>query len=148
MIIEKYGSLFDSKADAFVNPVNCVGVMGKGLAAEFKRMFPHDYELYRRACADGRLRIGSVFTAPNSASLVHVIHFPTKNDWRNPSLLEYVEKGLPALRDELIRLRVKSVAVPALGCGLGGLNWSDVKPLLISALGSLEDVRVELYSPL
>lgn len=121
------GSIFESGATALVNPVNCVGVMGGGLARIFADRYPEmerDYNLY---CESGLLRPGMVHSYYSNLEEVPIIlNLPTKDDWRKPSTLEYVHDGLIALATYLNRFSIDSVAVPALGCGLGGLDWEPV----------------------
>lgn len=143
MIELRKGDLFSSGADALVNPVNCVGVSGKGLAKEFAKRFKEGDRMYRNACMSGELSIGSVVIWRGTPS---VIYLPTKDHWRNPSTISYVKRGLAALRPELKVGAFASVAIPALGCGNGGLLWKDVRPLIEKALGDL-DIRVLLYEP-
>jgi len=129
------GDLFASGAEAFVNPVNCVGVAGKGLALEFKRRFPDNYAAYRLACEEAALRVGRpvVFELPVMRPRRRpwfIINFPTKDHWRRPSRLEWIESGLEFLLADVRQLSILSIAMPALGCGLGGLPWSEVRPLI------------------
>lgn len=139
------GDLLTSTAEALVNPVNTVGVMGKGLALAFRRAHPDSYAAYRTACGNGELRVGKVF--PTRRDGGWIVHFPTKRHWRDPSRMEWIESGLSDLVRFLRENDVRSVAVPALGCGLGGLAWEEVEPVVRDALGTLEDVSVELYAP-
>jgi O-acetyl-ADP-ribose deacetylase (regulator of RNase III) len=149
MIRSATGNLLDADAEALVNTVNCVGVMGKGLALQFKRAFPDNYAAYERACREGSVQPGRLFvfelgrpTNPRS-----IINFPTKRHWRDGSRLEDIEAGLRALAAHIRQRGIRSVAVPALGCGLGGLAWSAVRPLIERALGALDGVDVLLYEP-
>jgi O-acetyl-ADP-ribose deacetylase (regulator of RNase III) len=136
--------LFRSGAEALVNPVNCVGVMGKGLAFQFRRRFPANYEIYVEACRSGALRPGKLLITEDRGTVI--INFPTKRHWRDPSRMEDIEAGLKALAQEVRRRQIASVAVPMLGCGLGGLQWSEVGPLIERYLGGLE-ARVLVYGP-
>jgi O-acetyl-ADP-ribose deacetylase (regulator of RNase III) len=145
MIIERSGDLLQDDAQALVNPVNTAGVMGKGLALQFKRAFPANFTSYAEACADGRLRPGKVFAVPVDGDR-WVINFPTKRHWRSASRLEDIESGLDDLSRVLTELDVASVAVPPLGCGHGGLDWGAVHPLIIERLGVL-GLEVRLYVP-
>lgn len=149
MIRDCQGDLFESGAEALVNPVNCVGVAGKGLALEFKKRWPGLNVLYERDCAAGDLKPGTIRAYGDPRQEVPpwlVVYFPTKRHWRDASRLDDVRAGLPTLRAYLNRWRVASVAIPALGCGLGGLDWADVRPLIVEALGGL-DCDVMLYGP-
>jgi O-acetyl-ADP-ribose deacetylase (regulator of RNase III) len=145
MIIFKQGNIFDSNAQVLVNPVNCVGVMGAGLALEFKRRFPDAFVDYRTACRTGALRIGKVLVSPSGVSCPPwVIHFPTKNHFRNPSRLEYIGQGLIDLAQVIEEREFPSVALPALGCGLGGLPREPVFHLVKHYLGKV-DAEITLY---
>lgn len=143
------GNLFDAKVDALVNPVNTVGVMGKGLALQFKKTYPANTRAYEAACKKGELRIGEMFTFDLGEGKVprYIVNFPTKEHWRSPSKLVYVENGLVALVEVVKSHAIRSLAVPALGAGLGGLAWTDVKPLLERAFGQLEEVDVRVFEP-
>lgn len=145
------GDLFASQAEALVNPVNCVGVSGKGLALEFKRRFPHNQRGYVDACKDGTLVPGKVLitTVWNTSSFPHFIAYvPTKTHWRNPSTLELVRLSIEALTRELVICGITSVAVPALGCGNGGLAWDDVFTLMTEAWQDSHSRRVfDVYPP-
>lgn len=146
------GDIFNSSAQALVNPVNCVGVMGKGLALQFKQHYPMNYTFYRQACNQGRVRPGHMLVFELEAFVPgqgpqYIINFPTKRHWRDASLLEDIHQGLDALAFELIQRRIQHVALPSIGCGLGGLAWSEVQPLLEDRLAQLTRVRVDVYSP-
>jgi O-acetyl-ADP-ribose deacetylase (regulator of RNase III) len=142
----KDGDLFTSGCQALVNPVNCEGVMGKGLAAEFKRRWPAMFVNYQRACHKGTLVIGQVQPCKVAEDL-WVFNLPTKDRWRDPSKLEYVEKGLDDLRRAIRSLEVKSVAIPALGAGLGKLDWPLVRARLHLFAATLPDVLIRAYEP-
>jgi O-acetyl-ADP-ribose deacetylase (regulator of RNase III) len=144
------GDLFRSNAEALVNPVNTVGVMGKGLALQFRERFPGLYPAYQKACQRGEVRIGRVFVFDRgpSSSPRFILNFPTKAHWKDPSRLEYIRAGLVDLVRVVRELGIRSLAVPALGAGLGGLDWREVKPLIEEALGDLEGVEVWVYEPL
>lgn len=138
------GDMFSSGAAALVNPVNTVGVMGKGLALEFKRRFPRAAEEYVQACKTKTLSIGGVLVSRTQEPIV--IHFPTKGDWRRASQLHYIDRGLVLLWKAINDNKIPSIAIPALGCGEGGLAWKDVRLLIVGHLQSL-DVTVYLYPP-
>lgn len=148
MIIWKQrGDLLDAQTDALVNAVNTRGVMGRGLAEQFRRRFPDHYRQYRSACAAGEVKLGRMLvTRADSTPGLTIVHFPTKDHWRSSSRLADIESGLAALRATVAELELQSIAVPALGCGLGGLAWEDVRPLIER---SLQDVpaRVLVYLP-
>lgn len=138
------GNLFKSTADALVNPVNCEGVMGKGLALEFKRRWPEMYRTYQDICGRGEFQPGSVALFNGTAP--KIILFATKGAWRNPSQYEYIETGLERLKAGLKIWGLDSIAMPALGCGLGGLEWPRVKELIEAHLKDVP-VRIEVYEP-
>jgi O-acetyl-ADP-ribose deacetylase (regulator of RNase III) len=149
MIIEVKGNLLESPAVALVNTVNTVGVMGKGIALQFKNAFPHNFEVYKRACADGEVAIGEILAVEDRNLLYGnklILNLPTKTHWRLPSEYTYVENGLLALRDYMLIHRVESIALPALGCGNGGLDWQKVKAMMEDALGDFQ-IPVWVYEP-
>ncbi len=143
------GNLLEADADALVNTVNCVGAMGKGLALQFRQAEPENYRHYQVACRNGRVRLGEmlVFDKGTSFHPRYIINFPTKQHWRDHSRIEDIASGLVALTDEVSRLGISSIAVPPLGCGNGGLDWKDVRPLIEDAFSSLKGVEVLLYAP-
>ena len=149
MITDAKGNLLEADAEALVNTVNTVGVMGKGIALQFKQAFPANYEAFRKACARNEVVPGKMFVF-ETGQLTNprlIINFPTKRHWRQPSRLKDIEAGLEDLVRVLRDRRVKSVAVPPLGCGSGGLKWSTVRPLIVEALDTLPDIRVLLFAP-
>ena len=143
------GDLFDSDADALVNAVNTVGVMGGGIALQFKERFPEYYAEYRTECKHGNIRLGRMHVHHTEQECPrYIVDFPTKGHYRTDSTLAAVETGLQALRWVILALELESIAIPALGCGLGGLEWSDVRPLLLDGLcGNLDGCRVICYEP-
>ena len=142
------GNIFKSEAHAYVNPVNCVGVMGKGLAWAFQVRFPGNFESYEKICSQHRLQPGKVFVVRNKeAPPPLIINLPTKRHWVDESKLDDIVSGLQSLAKALIHFKAKSVAVPALGCGLGGLDWDDIKPAIEAALGQVNGLHVEIYEP-
>ena len=145
MIEFRTGDIFDSYAEALVCPVNCEGVMGKGLAKEFKRVFPENYRLYRNYCLDNRLSPGHIFATDRGRDQVprFIVNFPTKNKWRSKSFNADIKHGLDALQSHILGRMIKSIAIPALGCGLGGLDWSYVK-FLIQTMSDQMDERNEV----
>jgi O-acetyl-ADP-ribose deacetylase (regulator of RNase III) len=152
-IVEMDGDIFESGAEALVNTVNCVGVMGKGLALEFKKRFPKNFKAYRDVCAEGLLHTGKSFVFMNRMYDAHattpryIINFPTKQDWRDPSEYAYIAFGLNDLEAKIRNYGITSIAIPALGCGLGGLDWIKVKQLIIAKMCQIECVTVYLYGP-
>lgn len=142
------GNLLQADAEALVNTVNTEGVMGKGVALQFKRAFPDNYRAYRAACEAGQVKLGRVFVF-DSGRMGHpryIINFPTKGHWRSRSRLADIETGLEDLRRVIGELQIESIAVPPLGCGLGGLRWEDVRPRIEAALSTLP-VRALVYEP-
>jgi len=144
------GNILQADAEALVNTVNCVGVMGKGLALQFKQAFPANFKSYESACHAGDVAPGSMFIFDNGRLIKprYIINFPTKRHWRDQSRIEDIQSGLRALIDDVRRLGIRSIAVPPLGCGLGGLNWRDVRPMIEKSFSELLDVRVLLFPPL
>lgn len=149
MITDAHGNLLDDDADALVNTVNTVGIMGKGIALQFKRRFPAMFKDYERAAKRGELELGKVHVWPTGTldPPRYVINFPTKAHWRSRSKLADIERGLEDLRRVLVELKVSSVALPPLGCGHGGLEWAQVEPVIARALTGLEEIEVRMYPP-
>lgn len=143
------GNLLDADVEAVVNTVNTVGVMGKGIALMFKERFPENFVAYEAATKRGEVQVGRMFvTASTELSGPRwIINFPTKKHWRNPSKLEWVAEGLEDLRRAIAEKGIRSIAVPPLGSGNGGLDWASVRPLIEAALGDLADVQVVVYEP-
>jgi O-acetyl-ADP-ribose deacetylase (regulator of RNase III) len=140
------GNLFDSTAQTLVNTVNCVGVMGKGIALTFRQQFPDMYREYADLCARGEVRLGRPYLW-RSVLTPWVLNFPTKNDWRESSSLEAIIAGLEYLEEHYKEWGIQSLAVPPLGSGLGGLDWRVVGPTLYQHLARLK-IPVELYAPI
>lgn len=143
------GDILKADAEALVNTVNCVGVMGRGIALQFRRAFPENFEAYKAICDRKGLQPGNVFVH-NLGRLEnprYVINFPTKSHWKGKSRLEYIESGLRALVDKVRERHIQSIALPPLGCGLGGLEWDDVRSRIEQAFKSLPDVHVLLFEP-
>ena len=149
MISYCQGDLLEADVDALVNAVNTVGVMGKGIALAFKNRFPANTQAYAAACQRGEVVTGRMFVTETPALLGPrwIVNFPTKQHWRDPSRLEWVQTGLQDLRCFLLAQSVQSVALPALGAGLGGLGWSAVRAEIETALADL-DVDIRVYEPL
>ncbi|MDH0137715.1 macro domain-containing protein [Aeromonas caviae] len=145
-----HGNLFDSQAKVIVNAVNTVGVMGKGIALDFKEKFPSNMAAYKQACTDGIVQIGKVFPVrvTESKSVEWVVNFPTKKHWKGKSDIEWIKAGLVDLKKFIESHNVASIAIPPLGAGHGGLPWNEVKTCIVSELSSLIDVDIELYEPL
>lgn len=148
MITYTKGDLFEAQTEAIVNTVNTVGVMGKGIALQFKQRFPDNYIIYKKACDDKELETGQLLiTESNSLFFKYIINFPTKAHWRNPSKYEYIEQGIDTLIEEIQKRDIKSVALPPLGAGNGKLEWEKVKEILNDKLSNVQDVNFVIYEP-
>ena len=149
MIEQKIGDLFQEDAEALVNSVNCVGVMGRGIALQFKKAFPENFKAYAEACKRGEVQPGRMFVCDlgKMTNPRYIINFPTKRHWRAKSRLVDVEAGLEALVDEIRQRNIRSIAIPPLGTNLGGLSWRDVGPRIRDALGKVEGLDVRLFEP-
>jgi O-acetyl-ADP-ribose deacetylase (regulator of RNase III) len=149
MIHDATGNLLEADAEALVNTVNCVGFMGKGIALQFKQAWPDNFDAYAKACKAGEVRPGRMFIweTGRMISPKFIINFPTKRDWRGKSRIEDIKSGLRALIADVRRLGIRTIAVPPLGCGNGGLDWRDVRPLIDEAFADVPDVNVLIYSP-
>lgn len=148
----KTGDMFDEPAEAIVNTVNCVGVMGKGVALEFKRRWPENFKAYKRLCDSGSLRPGKMFVFESQDMFDpqgrrFLVNFPTKDHWRESSRMEFIEDGLEDFVARVDELRIKSVVMPPLGCGNGGLDWRKVKALITDRLSPLDEVRIVVFEP-
>lgn len=143
------GNVIEADTEALVNTVNCVGYMGKGIALQFKKAFPENFKAYERTCRREEVRPGKMFVFETGSMLnpKYIINFPTKRHWRGKSRLEDIEAGLQALVDEVIKRGIKSIAIPPLGCGLGGLDWNMVRPMIEKAFSALPDLRLLLFEP-
>jgi O-acetyl-ADP-ribose deacetylase (regulator of RNase III) len=149
MIDYEQGDLLKADVEALVNTVNCVGAMGKGIALQFRQAYPEIFAEYARACRNGEVKLGQMFTV-STGKLTdphYIINFPTKNHWREPSRIDDIRTGLIDLVAEIKRLEIRSIAIPPLGCGNGGLRWSDVRPLIEQALAEVPDIHVLLFAP-
>ena len=145
MISFKQGDIFKSEAQTLVATVNCVGVMGKGLAKEFKQRYPDMFKEYAKACKRGELQKGKLFIYDYLNT--KILCFPTKDNWKGPSKYEFIEEGLITLRDHYENMKITSIAIPPLGSGLGGLRWDKVRSLIEKYLKDLP-IDVEIYEPL
>ena len=143
------GDLLQDPSHAIVNTVNCVGVMGKGLALQFKQAFPNYFIAYKEVCNIGILRPGFMYTYKHTIDNKHqyIISFPTKDHFKNPSKLQYIENGLLDLKRVIKKYNIQSIAIPPLGCGLGGLKWTDVEPLIHKHLADIPNLDVYIYPP-
>lgn len=150
MIEKTRGNLLEADVEALVNTVNTVGVMGKGIALQFKKAFPENFKVYKKACDAKELEPGQMLVVETGeliGTAKYVINFPTKRHWRGKSKMEDIESGLAALVDEVRNRKIKSIAVPPLGCGNGGLRWSEVLPRIEQAFDALPEVRVLVFEP-
>src|SRR5690606_12589675 len=138
------GDILAADAEAIVNTVNCVGIMGRGIALQFKNAFPKNFKAYEAACARGEVQPGKmfVFETRTLTNPKFIINFPTKRHWRGKSRIEDIDSGLKALAEEIRTRGIRSIAIPPLGSGLGGLNWADVRPRICEALRGFDDLQV------
>jgi O-acetyl-ADP-ribose deacetylase (regulator of RNase III) len=133
------GNLLEADVEAVVNTVNTEGIMGKGIALQFRKAYPENYEAYRRACKTGEVQPGRMFVFDRHTFTLprYIINFPTKHHWKGKSRIEYIESGLKALIEEVRQRNIHSIAIPPLGCGLGGLEWDKVRPMIEDAFHDL-----------
>lgn len=143
------GDILNADAEALVNTVNCVGIMGRGIALQFKNAFPENFKAYAAACKRGEVRPGHmlVFETQTLTNPRYIISFPTKRHWKGKSRMEDIESGLQALAHEIPKRQIRSVAIPPLGAGLGGLPWPEVRQRIEQALRGLDDVNVIVFEP-
>jgi len=149
MIEVTRGNVLTADAEALVNTVNCMGYMGKGIALQFKQAFPDNFKAYEKICRGHKLHPGKMFVFRTGMlrNPKFVINFPTKRHWRGKAKIDDIRAGLSALIEDVRRLGIESVAVPPLGCGLGGLAWSEVRPMIEEAFRAASEVRVLLFEP-
>ena len=149
MITYKTGDILGEPADALVNTVNCVGIMGRGVALQFKRAFPDNFKAYVIRCKQNQMRPGQVFVFERGGVVPprYIINFPTKRHWRGKSRIEDIESGLASLAQEIQAYRICSIAIPPLGSGLGGLHWASVRERMEAILSTLDDVEVVIFEP-
>ncbi len=149
MIETTSGDILTADAEALVNTVNCVGIMGRGIALQFRKAFPDNFKAYEAVCKRGELHPGHMFIYETGSftNPRYVINFPTKRHWKGKSRLADIELGLKTLVSDIQRLGIHSLAIPPLGCGQGGLDWTDVRPRIERALSAVPDVRVLLFEP-
>ncbi|MGL5953861.1 MAG: type II toxin-antitoxin system antitoxin DNA ADP-ribosyl glycohydrolase DarG [Providencia rustigianii] len=143
------GDLLRADVEAIINTVNCVGVMGRGIALQFKKAWPDNFKAYADACKKKQVQPGKmfIFTTQELANPRFIINFPTKRHWRGASLIEDIDSGLSALVKDIRKLGIKSIAIPPLGAGLGGLDWTIVRQKIETAMEPLDDVHVLIYEP-
>ena len=144
------GNLLECQAEALVNTVNTEGIMGKGVALQFRHAFPEMYKAYRKACKDGEVQPGKmfIFKVPSTKNPQYIINFPTKRSWKSKSRMEDIEMGLRNLVADVRRLEIRSVAIPPLGCGLGGLYWPEVRQRMQLAFQESPNVDWLVYEPI
>jgi O-acetyl-ADP-ribose deacetylase (regulator of RNase III) len=148
MIIYTSGDILEDESEALVNTVNCVGVMGRGIALQFRNKYPGNFKAYEKACKLKEVQPGRMFVfETGELKPRYIINFPTKRHWRGKSRIEDIDSGLKALVGELRERRIKSIAIPPLGAGLGGLDWDEVKSRIVTELSDLQDVQVNVYEP-
>lgn len=148
MIEFRTGNILEANADALVNTVNCVGIMGRGIALQFKNTFPDNFKAYAAACNRNEVQPGKMFVfETGQLSPRYIINFPTKRHWRGKSRIEDIEAGLIDLVRLINYRNIRSIAIPPLGSGLGGLEWSDVRPRILAALEKVSDVSAIIYEP-
>jgi len=149
MVEFKTGNILDADAEALVNTVNCVGIMGRGIALQFKEKFPANFKAYAAACQRGEVRPGHMFVFPTGwvTGPKYIINFPTKRHWHGKSRIEDIEAGLAALRDEIKQRDIRSIAIPPLGAGLGGLDWKQVRSCIEQELRTLDSVHITVFEP-
>ena len=149
MITYKTGDILTESTEALVNTVNCVGDMGRGIALQFKRAFPDNFKAYAARCERNQVRPGQVYVFETGTVVLprYIVNFPTKRHWRGKSRIEDIEAGLESLVQEIRSRRIRSIAIPSLGSGLGGLPWHGVRTRMEAVLGALEQVEIVIYEP-
>jgi len=149
MIYYTKGNIIQADVEALVNTVNTVGIMGKGIALAFKKAFPDNYKIYRKLCEDKQFNIGDLLvTNTDQTRPKFIVNFPTKKHWRGRSKIEFIEIGMKELVKVINEKQIKSIAIPPLGCGNGGLNWNEVKSIMLKELESVDEgVEVIIYEP-
>jgi O-acetyl-ADP-ribose deacetylase (regulator of RNase III) len=150
MIVFKKGDILNENTEVIVNPVNCVGVMGKGLALQFKKKYPDNYISYREAFDDGNILPGKVhlFKTNKKINPKYIINFPTKIHWKDKSEIIYIVAGLNDLVRVCREKKISSIAIPPLGCGLGGLNWERIRTRIVSVMECMSDMEIIIFEPI
>ena len=148
MITYKTGNLLEAPVEALVNAVNTAGVMGKGIALQFKNAFPANFKAYSEAVKSGSFQLGKVLMVPvnPTGKVRYIVNFPTKGHWRYPSKIAWIESGLQDLKIQIKEKGIKSIALPRLGCGNGGLDWTQVRPIIEKEMNDL-DVEIIIFEP-
>jgi len=143
------GNILTADAEALVNTVNCVGVMGKGIALQFKKAYPENFKAYETACRQEDVKTGHmfIFKTDQMFNPRFIVNFPTKRHWKGRSRYEDIAAGLEDLVKEVRQRNIRSIAIPPLGCGLGGLDWKRVRSMIEQTFSSLPEVKVKLYEP-
>ncbi len=149
MVEYKKGDILKEETEAVVNTVNTKGVMGKGIALQFKERFPENYKQYKKACEARDVETGKMFVTETGLLLNprYIINFPTKEHWKNPSKMEYIHEGLTDLVRVIKEKKITSISIPPLGCGNGGLDWNEVRPAIEKALSNISNLRIVLFEP-
>lgn len=149
MIEYKIGNILTENAEALVNTVNCVGIMGRGLALQFKEVFPENFKSYAVACKQNQVQPGRMFVYETDqlTNPRYIINFPTKRHWRDKSRIEDIDAGLIALAEQIRSHNILSIAIPALGCGLGGLDWLEVRPRIEKILEQFSRLTAVVFEP-
>lgn len=149
MIEFRQGDILNADVEALVNTVNCVGIMGRGVALQFRKAFPANFKAYEAACQRGEVQPGRMFIYKTGelTNPRYIINFPTKRHWKGKSRIEDIDSGLDALVNDIRRLGIRSIAIPPLGSGLGGLNWSQVRPRIERAMTALPEVNAIVFEP-
>ena len=138
------GDIFQSGMQTLVNPINCKGIMGAGLAKDFKTKYPEMFTEYKDLCKQNKVKPGKPYLSDKTHSATRVLNFPTKDDWRNKSNLRDIQAGLRYIAEHATALGISSIAMPAIGCGLGGLKWEDVLPEILAILGPL-NIPIKIF---
>lgn len=149
VILNEHDDMFNYNVDAYVCPVNCLGIMGKGLALKFKKKYPDYFKFYQYQCRQKKVTIGKVLPYYNRLSLypTYIFSFPTKFHWRESSKIEYIKSGLQSLKRDIIIYDIHTIAIPALGCGLGKLDFDDVSALIERKLITILNLTIYLFQP-
>jgi O-acetyl-ADP-ribose deacetylase (regulator of RNase III) len=149
MLKFKTGNLFSEDVEALVNTVNCVGIMGRGVALQFKKRFPENYKQYYKACEIGKVKPGKMFVYSTDTLVYpkYIINFPTKRHWKGKSKIEDIELGLDDLARVILEKEISSIALPPLGAGLGGLDWKRVKAIIVEKLNKLDETEILVFEP-